>query len=121
MHFVRAAACGYAIKYKAWEQSTSWDRGVDLNIASPLKIGLGDSECINCGQCIHVCPVGAIHEQSAVDPVWQALGDPQKEVVVQVAPAVRVALGEEMGIPAGTAVTGKMYAALRRLGFDAGF
>ena len=74
--------------------------------------------CINCGQCIVNCPVGALHEKDDTAEVWEALQNPDKYVVVQPAPAVRAALGEEFGYPMGTSVTGKMAAALRRLGFD---
>ena len=82
---------------------------------------MGNVECVNCGQCIHVCPVGAIKKEPCIDEVWAAIADSGKHVVVQEAPAVRVALGEELGLPAGTLVTGKMHAALRRLGFKAVF
>jgi NADH-quinone oxidoreductase subunit G len=80
--------------------------------------GLGNVECTNCGQCIHVCPVAAIKEKTSVDEVWAAITDPNKYVVVQEAPSIRVALGEELGLPPGTLVSGKMHAALRKLGFD---
>jgi NADP-reducing hydrogenase subunit HndD len=73
---------------------------------------------VQCGQCGAVCPVGAISERDQIDEVWAALDDPTKTVVVQTAPAIRAALGECFGYPAGTLVTGKMTAALRRLGFD---
>ena len=94
------------------------NRGVEAIIAPPAGALLGDIACTMCGQCIHACPVGAIHEQDQTDEVWAALADPDKHVVVQTAPAVRVALGEEMGMEPGAIVTGKMVAALRRLGFD---
>ncbi|PKN47253.1 MAG: ferredoxin, partial [Deltaproteobacteria bacterium HGW-Deltaproteobacteria-17] len=80
--------------------------------------GLNNVECTNCGQCILVCPTGALREKIAVDEVWEAISNPKKFVVVQTAPAVRAAIGEEFGLPAGSLVTGKMAAALRRLGFD---
>ncbi|HEY9766647.1 MAG TPA: [Fe-Fe] hydrogenase large subunit C-terminal domain-containing protein, partial [Chroococcales cyanobacterium] len=83
--------------------------------------GIASVECVNCGQCIHGCPVGALKEKSSIEEVWAALADPTKHVVVQEAPAVRVALGEEFGFEAGTLVVGKMYGALRALGFDAVF
>lgn len=79
---------------------------------------LAEVGCISCGQCIINCPVGALKEKSDIQQVWDAIADPSKTVIVQTAPAVRAALGEEFGYPMGTAVTGKMAAALRRLGFD---
>lgn len=79
---------------------------------------LADVPCVNCGQCIASCPVGALTERSSTDEVWEALNDPTKHVIVQPAPAVRTSLGEEFGMPMGTRVTGKLAAALRRLRFD---
>ena len=93
-------------------------RGFKTSIESPWKMKLAEMACINCGQCIVSCPVGALTEKDNTKEVWDALGDPTKHVVVQPAPAVRAALGEEFGLPMGTSVTGKMAAALRRLGFD---
>ncbi len=93
-------------------------RGMDTQIASAWGMNLADTGCINCGQCINVCPVGALTEKDDTDKVWAALADPTKHVVVQSAPAVRAALGEEFGMPIGTSVTGKLAASLRRLGFD---
>ncbi len=97
------------------------NRGPDTMVATVLDEGLGNVECTNCGQCIHACPVGAIKEKSCVDEVWAAIDDPEKHVVVQEAPAIRAALGEEFGLAPGTLVSGKMHAALKRLGFDAVF
>lgn len=94
-------------------------RGSETLISTAFDAGLGNSVCINCGQCVVHCPVGALYERSATEEVWEALHDPDKFVVVQEAPAVRVMLGEEFGMPVGTLVSGKMHAALRRLGFDA--
>ena len=97
------------------------NRGLEMMVSTFLENGLGNVECTNCGQCIHVCPVGAIKEKSAIDEVWAALADPEKHTVVQEAPVMRASLGEDLGLPAGTLVAGKMHAALRRLGFDTVF
>ena len=94
------------------------NRGFITSIESPWNLKLADMACINCGQCITACPVGALYEKDSTKKVWSLLGDESKHVVVQPAPAVRAALGEEFGLPMGTSVTGKMVAALRRLGFD---
>ncbi|MBR5155618.1 MAG: [Clostridia bacterium] len=97
------------------------ERGFKTTIASPFNKSLGEVPCVNCGQCIVACPTGALREKDNTDEVWAALNDPEKYVVVQTAPAVRAGLGEEFGMPIGTAVTGKMAAALRRMGFDGVF
>ena len=94
------------------------NRGFNTAIESPWGMPLAGMACINCGQCIAACPTGALHEKDSTKEVWDLLADPKKHVVVQPAPAVRAALGEEFGMPMGTLVTGKMAAALRRLGFD---
>jgi len=94
------------------------NRGFKTAIESPWGFKLNQMACINCGQCIVNCPVGALHEKDDTEEVWSLLADPDKYVVVQPAPAVRAALGEEFGFPMGTSVTGKMATALKRLGFD---
>jgi len=94
------------------------ERGFDTVIAPSARKDLADVACVACGQCISACPVGALREVSHIDRVWEALADPDKYVVVQTAPAVRAAIGEEFGMPAGSLVTKKMVAGLRRLGFD---
>ena len=94
------------------------NRGFMTAIESPWNLKLAEMSCINCGQCIAACPVGALYEKDGTQQVWDLLADPKKHVVVQPAPAVRAALGEEFGMEIGTLVTGKMAAALRRLGFD---
>ncbi len=94
------------------------NRGFDTYIAASMNMPMNESTCVFCGQCVAVCPTAALTEVSHIDNVWNALNDKKKYVVVQTAPAVRVALGEEFGAEPGTIVTGKMVAALRRLGFD---
>lgn len=94
------------------------ERGFKTHISSAFELGLGDTACISCGQCISVCPTGALTEKDDTDKVLAAIADDTKYVIVQTAPAVRAALGEEFGYPMGTNVEGKMAAALRRIGFD---
>ena len=94
------------------------NRGFKTQIGSVFEKSLNDVACINCGQCIAACPTGALTEKDATAAVWAALADPNKYVVFQPAPAVRVAIGEEFGMPIGTRSTGKMVAAMRRLGAD---
>jgi NADP-reducing hydrogenase subunit HndD len=93
-------------------------RGFTSQVQPVFNKSLAEVGCINCGQCIINCPVGALKEKSDISAVWKALSDPTKTVIVQTAPAVRAALGEEFGYPMGTSVKGKMVAALRRIGFD---
>lgn len=93
------------------------ERGFKTIVSSAFNKSLNEVPCTMCGQCITVCPVGALREKDDTDKVWQALADNDKYVIVQTAPAVRVALGEEFGMPIGSRVTSKMVAALRRLGF----
>ncbi|MCL1854820.1 MAG: NADH-dependent [FeFe] hydrogenase, group A6 [Clostridia bacterium] len=92
-------------------------RGFRTVVESPWDLKLADMACINCGQCITVCPVGALKEKDETKVVWKLLNSPDMHVVVQPAPAVRAALGEEFGMPIGAGCTGKLAAALRRLGF----
>jgi NADP-reducing hydrogenase subunit HndD len=94
------------------------NRGFQAVVAPAFEMNLDHSPCTYCGQCISVCPTGALTEVDHTRQVIQALADPTKTVIVQTAPAVRVALGEEFGMEPGTIVTGKMAAALRKLGFN---
>ena len=94
------------------------ERGFKTIMGTSFENGLADTSCVSCGQCIAVCPTGALREKEAIDDVFAAIADPEKTVVVQTAPAVRAALGEAFGMPIGTDVEGKMACALRRLGFD---
>ena len=93
-------------------------RGFNTIVSTAFEHDLLNSQCSYCGQCASVCPTGAIVEKDDTEKVWNAINDESKVVIVQTAPAVRVALGEELGIPAGEIVTGKMVTALRQLGFD---
>lgn len=93
-------------------------RGFKTEVAPAFEKSMSEADCIYCGQCVQACPVAALREKDSIQQVWDAIDDPEKIVVVQAAPSVRVGLGEEFGLPIGTPVTGKMAAALRRLGFD---
>ena len=94
------------------------ERGFKTYIGSAFNMDLAETSCVSCGQCISVCPTGALYEKDNTEEVFAAIADPEKYVVVQCAPAVRAGLGEAFGMPIGTDVEGKLAAALRRLGFD---
>ncbi len=94
------------------------ERGFRTKIGSVFDVGLGDTSCVCCGQCITACPTGALYEKDSTREVLDAIANPNKTVLVQPAPSVRAGLGEMFGYPVGTDVEGKMAAALRRLGFD---
>ena len=94
------------------------NRGFDTTIAPAFGMKLSESECTYCGQCVAVCPVGALTEVDNTSRLISDLANPEKVVIVQTAPAVRVAIGEEFGYPAGSIVTGKLVTALKKLGFD---
>lgn len=96
-------------------------RGFDAVVMPSAERPLADTKCVFCGQCVAACPVGALTEMDRKYDVWRALNNPKKTVVVQTAPAVRVAIGEPFGMPPGSIATGKMVSALRMLGFDAVF
>jgi len=92
-------------------------RGIRTKVAPFMNHALSESVCVSCGQCTLVCPTGALTERDETDQVFDALYDPDKVVVVQTAPAIRASIGEALGMESGALVTGKMVAALRRLGF----
>jgi NADH-quinone oxidoreductase subunit G/[NiFe] hydrogenase diaphorase moiety small subunit/NADP-reducing hydrogenase subunit HndD len=93
-------------------------KGDEMKITTFFEKHMRDVVCTNCGQCVNHCPTGALVEKNYIEEVWEAIANPKKHVVVQTAPAVRVGLGEELGMAPGERVTGKMVAALKRLGFD---
>ncbi|HOW44135.1 MAG TPA: NADH-dependent [FeFe] hydrogenase, group A6 [Candidatus Aminicenantes bacterium] len=118
----KCIACGRCVTVCSDIQSV-WaidmvNRGFDVNVNTFFKEGLGRSACVNCGQCTVFCPTGALRERSETDAVWDAILDPNKIVVVQEAPAIRVTLAEEFGMEMGMVTVGKMYAALKKIGFD---
>ncbi|WP_069998120.1 NADH-dependent [FeFe] hydrogenase, group A6 [Cellulosilyticum sp. I15G10I2] len=96
-------------------------RGFEAFVGPFGNIPMVESSCTYCGQCVQVCPTAALTEVYHMEKVWEAINDPDKHVIVQTAPAIRVALGELFGMDAGTIVTGKMVTALKRMGFDAVF
>ena len=118
----KCVLCGRCVNVCKKQQGSSildfTDRGISTKVSPLLNKSLKDVPCIYCGQCVTVCPTAALREKEDMDKVWAALECPDTHVVVQTAPAVRAALGEEFGMDVGTRVTGKMIAALKRLGFD---
>lgn len=95
------------------------ERGKDMKISTFMHLPMNEIVCTNCGQCITHCPTGALTERRYYDEIWEAIDDPDKHVIINTAPSVRVALGETLGLPVGTRVTGKMVTALKKMGFDA--
>jgi len=125
MDFTKCIKCGRCIQV-CQEMQNVWalsflERGINTRMAPAGDILLSESPCIRCGQCSAHCPTGAIIENDETAIAWDALRDPGRYCTVQVAPSVRVALGEAFGYPPGTNLTGKIYTALRRLGFKAVF
>ena len=125
LDFAKCIKCGRCIQV-CQEVQNVWalsflQRGINTRMAPAGDITLAESPCIKCGQCAAHCPTGAIVENDENHKVWEALKNPELHCTVQVAPSVRVALGEEFGLPQGTNLTGKIYTALRRLGFQAVF
>ncbi|MBI5381104.1 MAG: iron hydrogenase small subunit [Opitutae bacterium] len=123
--FVKCIKCGRCIQV-CQEMQNVWalsflERGINTRMAPAGDITLAESPCVKCGQCSAHCPTGAIVEKDEAPTVWQALYDPEKICVVQIAPSVRVTVGEAFGLPPGTNLTRKLYSALRRLGFKAVF
>lgn len=125
MDFSKCIKCGRCVQV-CQDMQNVWalsflERGINTRMAPAGDISLSESPCVRCGQCSAHCPTGAIVENDETAAVWEALRDPEKFCTVQIAPSVRVALGEAFGYPPGTNLTGKIYAVLRRLGFDAVF
>lgn len=125
LEFQKCIKCGRCI-HVCQEGQNVWalsflDRGINTRMAPAGDITLAESPCVKCGQCSAHCPTGAIVENDETPVVWEALHDPEKICVVQIAPSVRVTVGEAFGLPPGTNLTKKIYAALRRLGFKAVF
>lgn len=125
LEFTKCIKCGRCVQVCQQMQNV-WalsflQRGINTRMAPAGDIALAESPCVRCGQCSAHCPTGAIVENDETATVWRALRDPNLYCTVQIAPSVRVALGEAFGYPPGTDLTGKIYAAMRRLGFKAVF
>ncbi len=115
--------CGDCVRYCSEIQGIGAidfaHRGADAAVLPAFGKELSKVECVSCGQCARVCPTGALTPKSEIEAVWKALQDPTKKVIAQIAPAVRVAIGESFGLEAGSIPTGQIVAALRAMGFDA--
>lgn len=125
LEFMKCIKCGRCVQV-CQEMQDVWalsflERGINTRMAPAGDISLAESPCVKCGQCSAHCPTGAIVETDETPAVWEALNDKEKVCVVQIAPSVRVTIGEAFGLPPGTNLTGKLYTALRRLGFHAVF
>lgn len=125
LEFQKCIKCGRCIQV-CQEMQNVWalsflERGINTRMAPAGDITLAESPCVKCGQCSAHCPTGAIVENDETPVVWEALHDPEKVCVVQIAPSVRVTVGEAFGLPPGANLTKKLYTALRRLGFKAVF
>lgn len=125
LEFQKCIKCGRCIQV-CQDMQNVWalsflDRGINTRMAPAGDITLAESPCVKCGQCSAHCPTGAIVENDETPAVWEALHDREKICVVQIAPSVRVTVGEAFGLPPGSNLTKKLYAALRRLGFKAVF
>jgi len=118
----KCVLCGRCVRVCAEVQGvynlSQQGRGFGTVVAPAHFANMDDSVCIQCGQCINVCPTAAFLEKNHTEDVWRALGDPNKHVVVQTAPSIRAAIGEGFDLEPGTACTGRMVAAMRKLGFD---
>ena len=118
----KCVLCGDCVRYCDEIQSIGAIdfayRGHDAAVIPAFGRDLASTECVNCGQCAAVCPTGALAPASQIDQVWKAINDPQKVVVAQIAPAVRVAIGEQFGLEYGLNTTGQLVAAMKRMGFD---
>ena len=119
--FLKNPVCRNTTFFDSVPESLPWEETVSsISFLEPavFDLSLKDVNCMQCGQCVNVCPVGALHEKETIHEVIEALNDPSKHVIVQTAPAIRAGLGEEFGMPIGTKVTGKMVTALKLCGFD---
>lgn len=118
----KCVLCGRCVaaceKYQGLGILNFLNRGFQTKVGPLFDGSFSDVNCIQCGQCINVCPVGALSEKEEIHYVFEALNDPSKHVIVQTAPAIRASLGEEFGMPIGSLVTGKMVSALKQIGFD---